>query len=125
MTPDAPSKASAITTCLIKSFPFFACSSLAPPIEINTPPAIIAIKQNINIIVITIFVNHANKRGNAVVGVTMVVLDHHPGVARKLIQLPTKGTFVFKDIHQTALHEQRSTGHQLFLHEVYFSLHFA
>lgn len=110
MTPDAPSKASAITTCLIKSFPFFACSSLAPPIEINTPPAIIAIKQNINIIVITIFVNHANKRGNAVSGVTCVVLDDE--LARKLIQLPTKGTLVFKDIHHKALQEQRSEDHQ-------------
>lgn len=105
ITPDAPSKANAITTCLIRSFPFVACHSSAHHIDIITPPTIIAIKQNINITVITIFVNHANKRGNAVSGVTCVVLDDE--LARKLIQLPTKGTLVFKEIQPIALHAQR------------------
>jgi len=116
ITPDAPSKASAITTCLIKSFHFFACSSLAPPIEINTPPTIIAIKQKINITVITIFVNPQSKRGNAVVGVTCVVSADE--LARRLIQFHTKGTLVFNDIHHNALHEQRSGDHQLDMQEL-------
>lgn len=116
MTPDAPRRASATTTCLMRSFPFFACSSLAPPIEINTPPTIIAIKQKINITVITIFVNHARRRGNAVAGVTSVVLEDE--LERKLIQLPTNGTLVFNDIHHKALHEQRSGDHQLDIQEL-------
>gem|GEM_PF-2172568 len=123
ITPEAPSKASAITTCLIKSFPFFACSSLAPPIDISTPPTTIAIKQKSNITVITIFVNHANKRGNAVVGVTCVVSAEE--LARKLMQFPTKGTFVFKDIPPIALQAQRSGDHQSSVHPIYLSLHFS
>jgi hypothetical protein len=110
ITHDAPSKANAITTCLINFFPLVACSSLAHPIDINTPHTIIAIKQNINITVITILVNHANKRGNAVVGVTSVVFDEE--LERKLIQFPTKGTLVFKDMPPIALQAQRCADHQ-------------
>jgi hypothetical protein len=91
---------------LINSFHLLACSSLAPPLEIITHQTIIAIKQNTNITVITILVNHAIKVGNALVGVTTVVFDDE--LARKLIQFPTKGTLVFKDIPPIALQAQRS-----------------
>lgn len=124
ITPEAPSKANAITTCLIKSFPFFACPSLAHSIDINTPPMIIAIKQKINITVITIFVNPASKRGNALVGsVIDVVLEEE--LLFNAIQFHTKGTLVFNTIPPIALQAQRSAGHHQVVHDWYFSLHFA
>lgn len=68
-------------------------------------------------------VNPAKRRGNALVGVTCVVLDE--ALLRKLIQLPTKGTLVFNDIHHIALQAQRSGDHQEFVQELYSSLHSA
>lgn len=105
MTPEAPSKANAIITCLISSFPFVACASLAHPIEINTPHTIIAIKQNINITVIVIFVNPASRRGNALVGSVTVVFGSALAVLtflRNIIQFPTNGTLVLRTIHHHA-----------------------
>lgn len=110
MTHDAPRSASAITTWVISFFQSSYWDGLAHPIDIMTPPTIIARKQNIKITVIIIFVTATIRSGNAVSGVTWVVFGSED--LRKLMQLPTNGTFVLRDIHPIALHAQRSGDHQ-------------
>jgi len=79
----------------------------------------IAIKQNIRIIVITILVSPATRTGNAVVGSTTVVF--HEELPRKAIQLPTKGTLVLSDIPPIALQTQRSGAHPSLIQLSYFT----
>lgn len=97
MMPDAPSNAIAITTWVIKLLPF----SLLPD-EIITPATTIAQKHTINITDNNILLIAPNNTGNALTGVTTVVLPSllttslHP----YSIHLPTKGTLVYRAIPQ-------------------------
>jgi len=98
ITHEAPNNAMAITTWVIS---FFHCSLF--PDDIITPATTIAQKHTINITESNILLIAPSNTGNALTGVTTVLLPSAPLIVVPLpysIHLPTNGTLVYKDIPQ-------------------------